>query len=112
VPIVGKLYGELDTPSAVADKFYKNITAMAEHEGAIKRIKERKGNESEYRKENKEATGRLISRANYVETEVARYNRELREMVKRNAPERDIKTKKEMRDSVMKAYNEEVRRAQ
>jgi hypothetical protein len=112
VPIAGKLYGGLDTPSSVADKFYKNITAMAEHEGAIKRIKERKGNESEYRKENKEATPRLISRANYVETQVSRYNKELREMAKRNAPERDIKAKKEMRDSVMKAYNEEVRRVQ
>ena len=112
VPIVGKLYGELDTPSAVADKFYKNVKAMAEHEGAIKRIKERKGNDSEYRKENKEATGRLISRANYVEKEVARYNKELREMAKREAPEKDIKAKKERRNALMNAYNEEVRRAQ
>lgn len=112
VPIVGKLYGDIDTPSAVADRFYKNITAMAEHEGALKRIKERKGSESEYRKENKEATPRLINRANYVETQVARYNRELREMVKREAPEKDIKAKKERRDALMKTYNEEVRRAQ
>jgi hypothetical protein len=112
VPIAGKLYGELDTPSATADKFYKNVKAMAEHEGAIKRIKARKGDDSEYRKENKEATTRLINRANYVENEVARYNRELRAMAKKEAPEKEIKAKKERRDSVMKAYNEEVRRAQ
>jgi hypothetical protein len=112
VPIAGKLYGELDTPSAAADKFYKNVKAMAEHEGTIKRIKERKGDESEYRKENKEATARLINRANYVETEVARYNKEIRALYKKEAPERDIKAKKEKRDAVMKAYNEEVRRAQ
>jgi hypothetical protein len=112
VPIAGKLYGELDTPSAAADKFYKNIKAMAEHEGTLKRIKERKGSESDYRKENKEATARLINRANYVETEVAKYNREIRAMYKKEAPEKDIKAKKERRDAVMKAYNEEVRRAQ
>ena len=112
VPIAGKLYGELDTPSAVADKFYKNVKAMAEHEGTIKRIKERKGDVSEYRNENKEATARLINRANYVETEVARYNREIRAMYKKEAPEKEIKAKKEKRDAVMKAYNEEVRRAQ
>ena len=112
VPIAGKLYGELDTPSAAADKFYKNVKAMAEHEGTLKRIKERKGSESDYRKENKEATARLINRANYVETEVAKYNREIRAMYKKEAPEKDIKAKKERRDAVMKAYNEEVRRAQ
>jgi len=112
VPILGKLYGELDTPSAAADKFYKNVKAMAEHEGTIKRIKERKGDVGEYRKENKEASARLINRANYVETEVARYNREIRAMYKKEAPEKEIKAKKEKRDAVMKAYNEEVRRAQ
>jgi hypothetical protein len=112
VPILGKLYGELDTPSAVADKFYKNVKAMADHEGTLKRIKERKGNISEYRQENKEATPRLINRANYVENEVARYNREIHAMYKKEAPEKDIKAKKERRDAVMKRYNEEVRRAQ
>jgi hypothetical protein len=112
VPIAGKLYGELDSPSAVADKFYKNVKAMAEHEGAIKRIKERKGDVNDYRKENKEATVRLINRANYVENEVAKYNREIRALVKKEAPEKDIKFKKEKRDALMKAYNEEVRRVQ
>jgi hypothetical protein len=112
VPIGGKLYGELDSPSATADKFYKNVKAMAEHEGAIKRIKERKGDVNDYRKENKEATARLINRANYVENEVAKINREIRALVKKEAPEKDIKFKKEKRDALMKAYNEEVRRVQ
>jgi len=112
VPIAGKLYGELDSPSAVADKFYKNVKAMAEHEGSIKRIKERKGDVNDYRKENKEATVRLINRANYVENEVAKYNREIRAMVKKEEPEKNIKAKKEKRDALMKTYNEEVRRAQ
>jgi hypothetical protein len=112
VPIAGKLYGGLDQPSAVADKFYKNVKAMAEHEGAIKRIKERKGDVNDYRKENKEASARLINRANYVENEVAKINREIRALNKKEAPEKDIKFKKEKRDALMKAYNEEVRRAQ
>ena len=112
MPIGGKLYGELDSPSAVADKFYKNVKAMAEHEGAIKRIKERKGDVNDYRKENKEASARLINRANYVENEVAKINREIRALAKKEATEKDIKAKKAKRDALMKAYNEEVRRAQ
>lgn len=112
VPIAGKLYGGLDQPSAVADKFYKNVKAMAEHEGAIKRIKERKGDVNDYRKENKEASARLINRANYVENEVAKINRDIRALAKKEAPEKDIKAKKEKRDALMKAYNEEVRRVQ
>jgi hypothetical protein len=85
---------------------------MAEHEGAIKRIKERKGDVNDYRKENKEATVRLINRANYVENEVSKMNREIRALAKKEAPEKDIKAKKEKRDALMKAYNEEVRRGQ
>ena len=110
VPILGKLYGSAVEPSAVADKFYKNIKVMAEFEGTMKRMKEAKVSTSEFMKDQPEA--RLVKRANYVENEVAKFNKELHAMHKRGAPEKDIKAKKEQRDKVMKAFNNEVSRAQ
>jgi hypothetical protein len=110
VPILGKLYGSAVEPSAVADKFYKNIKVMAEFEGTMKRMKESKVSTSEFMKDQPEA--RLVKRANYVENEVAKFNKELHAMHKRNASEKDIKAKKEQRDKVMKAFNNEVSRAQ
>jgi hypothetical protein len=110
VPILGKLYGSTGEPSAVADKFYKNIKVMAEFEGEMKRMKEVKANTSQFLKDNPEA--KLVKRANYIENEVAKLNREIHAMNKRGAPDKDIKAKKEHRDKVMKAFNDQVSKAQ
>jgi hypothetical protein len=110
VPILGKLYGSTDEASAVADKFYKNVKAMAEYEGTIKRMKESKVSATEFLRENPEA--KLIKRANYIENEVSKYNKEIHAMNKRGAPESSIKAKKEQRDKVMRHFNEQVKQAQ
>jgi len=110
VPIVGKLYGSTGEPSAVADKFYKNIKVMAEFEGTMKRMKEAKVSPSAFLKDNPEA--RLVKRANYIENEVAKYNKEIHALNKRGAPDKVIKAKKEQRDKVMKHFNDQVSKAQ
>ena len=110
VPIIGKLYGSTGEPSAVADKFYKNIKVMAEYEGTMKRMKEAKVSPSVFLKDNPEA--KLVKRANYVENEVAKYNKEIHALNKRGAPDKVIKAKKEQRDKVMKHFNDQVSKAQ
>ena len=110
VPIVGKLYGATDEPSAVADKFYKNIKAMAEHEGTLKRMKQDKVDTTGYRRDNPES--KLVGRANYVENEVAKINKEIHALYQKNASDTVIKRKKEERDKKMRYFNEQVRRAQ
>jgi hypothetical protein len=110
VPIVGKLYGSTGEPSAVADKFYKNVKAMAEYEGTMKRMKESKISTTEFLRENPEA--KLTKRANYIENEVSKYNKEIHAMNKRGAPESSIKAKKEQRDKLMRHFNEQVSKAQ
>jgi len=110
VPIVGKLYGSTGEPSAVADKFYKNVKAMAEYEGTMKRMKESKISTTEFLRENPEA--KLTKRANYIENEVSKYNKEIHAMNKRGAPESSIKAKKEHRDKLMKHFNDQVSKAQ
>jgi hypothetical protein len=79
VPILGKLYGETTTPTAVTDKFYKNVTMLAEHEGTIKRMKESRASTSEYRREYPET--RLIQNANNLENEISKLNKTKKELL-------------------------------
>jgi hypothetical protein len=78
VPILGKLYGETTTPSAVTDKFYKNVTKLAEHEGTIKRMREDKVSPQEYKQDHPET--RLINRANRLENQISQLNRTIKDL--------------------------------
>jgi hypothetical protein len=106
VPVVGKVYGNINTPAAVAGKFYDSIKEMANHERIIKELKG-KGTEAYY-KENPEA--RLWRRANYIENEVVKLKKEKKDLVVRNAPEAQIKRKDEAIKQKMEGFNKEVSR--
>jgi hypothetical protein len=108
VPVIGKVYGNINTPAAVAGKFYDNIKEMANHERIVKQLKG-KGTEAYY-KENPEA--RLWRRANYIENEVVKLKKEKKDLVVRNAPEAQIKRKDEAIKQKMEAFNKEVSRVQ
>ena len=106
VPIGGKLYGNINTPAAIAGKFYDSIKEMANHERIIKELKG-KGVEAYY-KENPEA--RLWRRGNYVENEVVKLKKEKKDLIARNAPEAQIKRKDEAIKQKMEGFNKEVNR--
>ena len=113
IPILGKLYGETTTPSAVTDKFYRNVTTMAEHEGEIRRMKEKKVSTTEYKQEYPET--RLISRANRLENDISKINKTIKEISEK--PESDfnkdrIKRLKEQKTRMMKQFNEAMATAQ
>ena len=108
VPVAGKLYGDINTPAAVAGVFYENIKVMSNHERVIKEMKG-KGVEAYY-KEDPEA--RLWRRANYVENEVARLKKEKKALKERNAPEAQIKRKDEAIKEKMEAFNKQVSKVQ
>lgn len=108
IPVAGKLYGDINTPAAVAGVFYENIKVMSNHERVIKEMKG-KGVEAYY-KEDPEA--RLWRRANYVENEVARLKKEKKALKERNAPEAQIKRKDEAIKEKMDAFNKQVSRVQ
>jgi hypothetical protein len=108
IPVAGKLYGDINTPAAIAGVFYENIKVMSNHERIIKEMKG-KGVEAYY-KEDPEA--RLWRRANYVENEVARLNNEKKALKERNAPEAQIKRKDEAIKEKMEAFNKQVSKVQ
>ncbi len=108
VPILGKVYGDINAPASVANKFYLNVKQMAEHENELKG---RKGPAiSAYIKENPEA--RLSKMANNLENDISKLNKTKREFIERNAPEDRIRRIEEQKLRMMKQFNEKVKRAQ
>lgn len=112
VPILGKLYGETTTPSAVTDKFYKNVIMLAEHEGTIKRMRTDKASTQDYKNEYPET--RLINRANRLENQISQLNRTIKEIGEKPETEftKDrIKRLKDQKTRMMTKFNEDVKKA-
>ena len=108
VPIVGKMYGDINTPAAISGKFYDNIIEMSKHESIIKDMKGK--GVTEYYKENPEA--KLWQRANYVENQIVRIKKERKALKERNAPDAQLKRKDEQIKLMMESFNKEVTKRQ
>ncbi len=108
VPIVGKMYGDINTPAAISGKFYDNIIEMSKHESIIKDMKGK--GVIEYLQENPEA--KLWQRANYVENQIARIKKERKALKERDAPDAQLKRKDEQIKLMMEAFNKEVTKRQ
>jgi hypothetical protein len=111
VPILGRFYGDTKEQSAVATRFYENITEINEHKNEIKgRIDNREGGVAEYRRENPEAA--LVPYAKAVEREVAELRRRKRELLAKDASPESIKIIEERIRRRMQQLNDRVERAQ
>ena len=109
IPVVGKLYGETQSPAAVSSKFYDNVSKMAKYENEIKRRQENKLPIDEFLENNPEAI--LWKRANRVENEVSKLNKTRKEYLKDNDME-NVKRIDEIKNEKMKLFNDAVKEAQ
>ena len=108
VPVLGKVYGDINAPASVANKFYLNVKQMAEHENEIKG---RKGSAiSEYMRDNPDS--RLYRSANRLENEISKLNKTKTELLKRDAPEERIRRIEDQKLRMMKQFNDQVRKLQ
>jgi hypothetical protein len=110
VPLVGKLYGETESPAAVSAKFYENVVRMAEHEHEIKKRIEKKENVSEYKAENPDA--KLWNRANYLENQITDLNRQKKNLQERKAPQEKVDKINERKTALMKKFNDQIKAIQ
>ena len=113
VPVLGKAYGETETPSAVSDKFYKNVTMLAELEGEMKRMREKRENLSEFMKDNPEY--RFIKNANNLENQISKINKLIKEVQKRPESEANkayVEKLKEQKQRMMNNFNERIKTLQ
>jgi len=110
LPIVGRFYGEAESPAATRSRFYENVKEMAKHEHEIKGLRKDRQSPTEYIKANPEA--RLWQRANNVENQIVKLNKEKRAMIERDAPREAVKRKEDEILKKMTEFNNQVRRGQ
>jgi GNAT superfamily N-acetyltransferase len=110
LPIVGRFYGEAESPAATRSRFYENVKEMAKHEHEIKGLRKDRVSPTEYVKANPEA--RLWQRANNVENQIVKLNKEKRAMIERDAPREAVKRKEDEILKKMTEFNDQVRRGQ
>jgi len=110
LPIVGRFYGEAESPAATRSRFYENVKEMAKHEYEIKGLRKDRVSPAEYVKANPEA--RLWQRANNVENQIVKLNKEKRAMIERDAPREAVKRKEDEILKKMTDFNNQVRRGQ
>lgn len=104
IPLVGKIVGDLGAPAAIANKFYGNITRLAEHEAEIKGRMKKRESPAEYLREYPEA--RLFQYANKLENEISKINRTIRQLQEMEGKERQIENLKNRKTEIMKKFNE------
>jgi hypothetical protein len=105
-PLVGKIFGDINSPAAVSTRFYQTVTEMAQHENEIKGRQKNRENIREYFKEHPEA--KLIDQANRIENDISKMNRDKRELMERNAPKEQIKRIEDRKINIMRQFNQRV----
>ena len=110
VPIVGKMYGETSSPSAIQDKFYKNVVLMSEHEDSLKGRLKRHEDRQEYMQEHPEA--RLWKMANSIENQISALNKQRKQLIESGAPDSKIENNRERKTHLMEKFNDKVKELQ
>jgi len=105
-PIIGKIYGDTKSDPAISNKFYRNITKMADFEHEIVGRAKNKEDVQAFIKEHPESV--LWKGANNVENDISELNRMRREMRERKRPKEDIEKLDRKRYEIMQMFNNRV----
>jgi hypothetical protein len=107
VPLVGKIYGNTESPANISSKFYENVIMLSQHENEIKGRAKNRENPAAYIRENPVA--RLYDRANSLENEISKLNKTKKEMIERGVSKERIKKIDERKTMLMRKFNEKVK---
>jgi hypothetical protein len=106
VPLVGKFYGDVTSQAAQANRFYENVTKMANYENEIKGRQKDKVSTVDFFQDHPEA--RLYQRANQLENEISKLNREKKSLVEKGADKDRIKAIEDRKTRIMTQFNNQV----
>ena len=110
VPLAGRFIGDVESKAADSQRFYDNVTKMANHENEIKgRRKPGYSGPSiaEYMSENPEA--RLWQQANTAENQISQINKQKKEWQSRGFTPEKIKTLDDRKQAIMKRLNTQIK---
>ena len=104
IPLFGKLYGDAESKAAVKNRFYANVTKLAEIERTVKGMQKRGENVMEYRREHPEA--QLINVVNRMENDITQLNKTRSKLIERGATIEQIKRIEDVKERKMRMLNE------
>ena len=112
VPIVGKLYGDVNSAQDIANRFYQNAERMAGYKAEIQgRMKTPgAGNPRDVIRENPEAA--LYQTADNVHNQIVKLNQQKKLLQEKNAPVSKIQQIEETKTRIMKRFNDAVQSRQ
>ena len=106
VPLAGRFYGETQSNAAESQRFYNNITKMADYENEVKGRMKNKENVGEYLRENPQA--RYWQMANNVENQINALNKQKKEFIDRGLPKERIQRIDNQKAAIMKRFNDHI----
>lgn len=111
IPLVGRFYGDGESPAGQASRFYDNIRRMDEHGSQLKGLRnaDRDAEADAYEKRHPEAE--LVRAANRAEREVAKLRKEKSEAIKGGRPRKEIAEKEQEITERMREFNAEIEQA-
>jgi hypothetical protein len=108
VPLVGKLYGNTESPANIASKFYDNVTQLASYENEIKGRRKNNENVGQFMRDHPEA--RLYQRANQLENQITQINRDKKKLQERKAPQKQIDVLDKRKTELMDKFNKDYKK--
>ena len=106
-PIVGRFIGDAESKAADSQRFYANVTMMANFENEIKGRQKNRENVSEFLRENPQA--RLWMLANNAENQISQLNKTRKELLEKGAPKERIKQIENQKQIIMRRFNDKVK---
>jgi len=106
IPLAGRFIGDVESKAAESQRFYGNITRMADHEHEVKGRQKNKENVMEYYKEHPEA--RFWQMANNVENQINALNKQKKEFQEKGFPKERIQRIDNQKAVIMKRFNDHI----
>jgi len=106
IPLAGRFIGDTESKAAESQRFYGNITRMADHEHEVKGRQKNKENVMEYYREHPEA--RFWQMANNVENQINALNKQKKEFQEKGLPKERIQRIDNQKALIMKRFNDHI----
>ena len=106
IPLAGRFYGETQSNAAESQRFYANVTKMADYENEIKGRIKNKEPVGAYLRDNPQA--RLWQTANNTENQINALNKQKKEFIERGLPKDRIQRIENQKAAIMKRFNDQV----
>jgi hypothetical protein len=108
IPLAGRFYGDVQSNAAESQRFYTNITRMAEFENEVKGRQKNRESIAPLFRDHPEA--RYWQQANNIENEINALNKQKRDAIERGLPKERIKQIEDLKIRKMKMFNDQLKK--